>query len=91
MGEFSGIPGAADLTSELAFGAQDGHSEVLALVSLIQSCSSSHEVCNYLKKAHIKWKKVDHTDHTMWPIGNSTPVTQLPLGLTSCRIVQRMD
>lgn len=45
----------------------------------LRSCWLNHEVCNYLKKAHSKWKKSDHTYHTMWPTGNSTP--ELPNSL----------
>ena len=47
--------------------------------STCSSCWLSHEVCNYLKKAHSKWKKSDRTYRTMWPTGNSTP--ELPNSL----------
>lgn len=57
-------------------------------VSLMQSCCwLNHEVCNYLKKAHIKWKNSNRTDHVASRQFN-TRATQLPPALTSCCILQ---
>lgn len=64
------------------------------LVSFTQSCLQSHcwfnhEVWNYLKKAHIKWKESE--PHLMYHVANgqfNTKAIRLPLAHTSCWILQ---